>query len=118
VYLADYGPDGNEVEPRRRERLSAEALATYRSEGRRLVICGEAALKYQEILGEHQINYQPGIKAGAKNLLPLAERAWQQSHFVDPAYFEPTYIAPPNITTPKEKRPARGGTNQKKSHQP
>jgi tRNA threonylcarbamoyladenosine biosynthesis protein TsaB len=118
VYLAIYGPDLTEIEPPRREKLQPASLADYRQGARRLLICGDAALKYREELGDDRIDYRPEITAGAGHLLPLARQAWSDRSFVDPAYFEPAYIAPPNITTPKQKRPPLAGTNKKKSHQP
>lgn len=68
----------------------------------RIVLSGNGAAK----AGNAQIPKQTVIsrvmKCSAIFLAELAESAFQRADFQDIAYFEPFYMKPPNITTPRE----------------
>lgn len=65
-----------------------------------VVACGNGAEKAANILKNPAIHYHP-IPASASFLVALAEKAWQNEAFEDMASFNPLYLKPPNITTPK-----------------
>ena len=68
----------------------------------RIVLSGNGSIK----AGNAQIPEQTVIsqvtKCSATFLAPLALEAFQKVDFQDIAYFEPYYMKPPNITTPRE----------------
>ena len=68
--------------------------------GRSIVLSGNGSDKCKEVLKHPQIKYQE-IYCSASHLIPLAEKAFQQGQLADLAYFAPSYLKKPNITTPK-----------------
>ena len=42
------------------------------------------------------------IRCAAEHLAPLVTQAFNTQQFESVAYFEPDYLKPPNITTPKK----------------
>ena len=69
----------------------------------KVICCGHAAEKYKNILGKN-ILYRNQIINSAKYLLPFAIKAYKNELWSDLAYYEPNYLAPPNITISKKKK--------------
>lgn len=57
-----------------------------------VVFFGNGAEKCKEVIKHPNALFIDGVKPLAKNMLPLAERAFMQSQWQDVAYFEPFYL--------------------------
>ncbi|MCC7467340.1 MAG: tRNA (adenosine(37)-N6)-threonylcarbamoyltransferase complex dimerization subunit type 1 TsaB [Saprospiraceae bacterium] len=68
----------------------------------RIVLSGNGAVKATSATIPNQTVISNITKCSASFLAPLAEEAFQKADFQDIAYFEPFYMKPPNITTPRE----------------
>ncbi len=99
VYYAVYNKKGKCVQALNRGKLSNETLASYQ----KIVCCGHAAEKYKALMGANML-YRPQIVNSARHLLPLAIKAYKNELWADLAYYEPNYLAPPNITISKKKK--------------
>lgn len=66
-----------------------------------IIFTGDGAAKCQSLLENPYAVFFPS-EAQAKDMLPLAEAAFQQTDFLDIAYAEPFYVKAPNITKPKK----------------
>lgn len=69
--------------------------------GTRLIFSGNGMRKIQNVPGALRAVFSPVENCSAVHLAMLAERFFQASDFQEVAYFEPFYMKPPNITTPK-----------------
>ena len=69
---------------------------------RKLIFAGDGAGKCTSILSKPGTRFID-IKIDASYMMALAETAFEKRQFEDVAYFSPTYLKPPNITTPKKK---------------
>jgi len=65
-----------------------------------VVLGGNGAEKIRSGLNYEGSVFFTEIRCSAAHLLPLAERALQNTDFQPVAYFEPFYMKSPNITTP------------------
>lgn len=76
--------------------VSAEIIddQSYRDylEKQPVVFFGNGAEKCKEMIKHPNALFIDGVKPLAKNMLPLAERAFMQSQWQDVAYFEPFYL--------------------------
>ncbi len=76
--------------------VSAEIIddKSYRDylEKQPVVFFGNGAEKCKEVIKHPNALFIDGVKPLAKNMLPLAERAFMQSQWQDVAYFEPFYL--------------------------
>jgi len=66
-----------------------------------IVFAGNGAEKIKKVVDNSQFIFTD-ILCSAKHLVPLSLKAFENQQFVSVAYFEPDYLKPPNITTPKE----------------
>lgn len=66
-----------------------------------IVFAGNGADKLKTVIDSPQFIFTD-IRCAAKNLVPLAVEAFEAGIFESVAYFEPDYLKPPNITTPKK----------------
>jgi tRNA threonylcarbamoyladenosine biosynthesis protein TsaB len=107
VYLAVYDQAGRLRADVARKQLTAAFRTEVLEPGATVVFCGNAAEKYRSLFGDTEVIYAPTILPQAGALVEQARRCWEAQQFVDLAYFEPRYIAPPNITTPKKRPPHR-----------
>jgi len=71
------------------------------AKGTPIILCGNGAPKCQKILPNEGILYS-NVVCSAAHLVPLALRAFEREAFEDVAYYDPLYLKPPNITTPKK----------------
>jgi tRNA threonylcarbamoyladenosine biosynthesis protein TsaB len=68
----------------------------------RIVLSGNGAVKASNAQIPEQTVISSVTKCSATFLASLAEEAFQMADYQDIAYFEPFYMKPPNITTPRE----------------
>lgn len=66
-----------------------------------IIACGNGAPKAGDVFMGKSFEVKP-IVCSATHLVPLALEAFSRASFVDLAYYEPFYLKPPNITTPKK----------------
>jgi len=77
--------------------LQAESFAPYAEDGYRLIFSGNGSPKYREVVRFEKTVFS-GVRCSARHLIDPALRAWKDKRLVDPAYHEPFYLKPPNIT--------------------
>ncbi len=107
VFFSIFDAEANKIKALGREKLESYDLSDFYSKEKKLIFCGSAAKKYQTVLEAENIDFRPDIVNSAKNLLPLAIKAYKTGLWEDLAYYEPNYLAPPNITTSKKKQPKK-----------
>jgi tRNA threonylcarbamoyladenosine biosynthesis protein TsaB len=66
-----------------------------------VVFFGNGADKCKTTLTHPNAQFIDDIYPSAKFMIPLAEKAFKNSTFVDVAYFEPFYLKEFHTTTPK-----------------
>jgi tRNA threonylcarbamoyladenosine biosynthesis protein TsaB len=66
-----------------------------------IIGCGNGAPKALEVFSSIPFQVAPVICSAAHLILPALE-AFSKSEFADLAYYEPFYLKPPNITTPRK----------------
>ena len=66
-----------------------------------IVFSGNGAEKLKTVVDSPQFIFT-SIRCAATQLVPLAVQAYEAAKFDSVAYFEPDYLKPPNITTPKK----------------
>lgn len=103
VYYSIFNQDGVCVKPLCRGKLSDDILASYQSNKQKIICCGHAAEKYKDIISDN-ITYRSETVNSAKHLLSFAIKAYKNELWSDLAYYEPNYLAPPNITVSKKKK--------------
>lgn len=101
VYLAVFDKKGKAVAALERKKVEENSFELYTQQ---VVICGPAALKYEDTIKHSGIDYRPNIINSAQFLHPLALEAYEKEAWANLAYYEPNYIAPPNITVSKKKK--------------
>ena len=101
VYAALFDVKGNQVQAPAALTVGADTFGDWFEKGHELVFCGNGASKCQAVLSSPLAHFSSVI-CSSKHLIPLALRAFDQKHFADLAYFEPFYLKPPNITTPRK----------------
>ena len=74
-------------------------FADLRSQGRRLILCGDGAAKAHEVIGGELIDVMPSAGAVGE----LAYRKYKEQAFEDVAYFEPFYLKEATVTVSKRK---------------
>ena len=67
-----------------------------------VVFFGNGADKCKEVIKHPNAIFLDDVKPLAKNMLPLAEKAYLQGKFEDVAYFEPFYLKEFVATQPKK----------------
>lgn len=102
VFYTIFQHDLSVKQPLQRAKLTLAEL-TPLLEDHPIICCGSAAAKYEEVFETDQISYRKQ-QHDAAFLLPLCLQAWHMKDFADLAYFEPNYVAPPNITTPRKRK--------------
>ncbi|MEO1514602.1 MAG: tRNA (adenosine(37)-N6)-threonylcarbamoyltransferase complex dimerization subunit type 1 TsaB [Bacteroidota bacterium] len=97
VYTALYDHEGNCLQAAHAHILTETSFADYQAQGRQLIGCGNGARKAKQVLPETFLTLR-SPNCSASHLIPLAQRDLEGGQKVDPAYFSPQYIKPPNIT--------------------
>lgn len=99
VYAQIFDSEGRALTDVSAEVVDENTFAEWRRDGR-LVIFGNGAAKCSQVLPDAVlINVAPSVRG----LAPLAEKAFNEGHFEDTAYFEPFYLKNFVVTTSKKK---------------
>jgi len=102
VYMAFYNNEITELQEVQAKVLDKESFVQEISATEVLVFCGNGSGKFQEMTEQPNFLFLE-VVCSAQHLIPLAEEAFQKKYFESLAYFEPTYLKPPNITIAKKK---------------
>ncbi len=100
VYTALYDEQGREVMSPAAVVLHANWLDEWLQKGFAVVCCGSGSDKARPLFISPQVFFID-LRCSAQHLSPLSVEQFAQGAFVDLAYYEPFYLKPPNITTPK-----------------
>jgi len=100
VYAAGYDESGATTFNSRPIIIDENSFADILQSGHRIVLSGNGSGKCKAVLEHPQIKYKE-IYCSAAHLIPLSEEAFEQGQLADLAYFAPSYLKKPNITTPK-----------------
>ena len=99
VYTAVYNTEGQRLTDTTAEIITEESLAEWRNQTAEFIIFGSGSSKCANILNAKLIDIVPSVRGMAK----LAEQKYQESQFVDTAYFEPYYLKDFVVTTSRKK---------------
>lgn len=91
VYAAVYDRALREVRPVQADIVTADTYASYLEKGK-VVFFGDGAAKCKSVIQHPNAMFIDNIHPLAKNMFPLAERAFAQGDVKDVAYFEPFYL--------------------------
>lgn len=100
VYAALHDIEGREVTAPAAVVLHAGWLDEWLQKGFAVVCCGNGSVKARPLFVSPQVFFTD-LRCSAQHLAPLALEGFRQGAFVNLAYYEPFYLKPPNITTPK-----------------
>ncbi len=101
VYTALFDSKGNTMQMPAALSITADTFDAWFDKGHTIVFCGNGAAKCQAVLTSPLAHFSP-IICSSRHLIPLALCAFDEKNFADLAYFEPFYLKPPNITTPRK----------------
>jgi tRNA threonylcarbamoyladenosine biosynthesis protein TsaB len=101
VYTAGFDAANECISPPQAMVVEPDSFSAYLQAGHIIVLAGNGAAKCRSSLPQEGILYT-SIVCSAAHLLPLALPAFEAGRFVDPAYYSPFYLKPPNITVPKK----------------
>ncbi len=101
VYCAIYDTTNQLIHEAAALKIEGDTFDSYFKNDQSIVFSGNGAEKCKSILISEFAHFSP-IVCSAKHLIPFALQAFQNQQFADLAYFEPFYLKPPNITTPRK----------------
>lgn len=101
VYCAIFDANNQTIQEAAALKIEEATFDNYFTKGQNIIFSGNGAEKCKGILTSEFAHFN-SIICSAKHLIPLAFQAFQDQQFADLAYFEPFYLKPPNITTPKK----------------
>ncbi|HKK79722.1 MAG TPA: tRNA (adenosine(37)-N6)-threonylcarbamoyltransferase complex dimerization subunit type 1 TsaB [Phaeodactylibacter sp.] len=101
VYTAAFDATNEQLTEARPLIVEAHTFDEQIAKGTPVILCGNGAVKCQKVLPKEGIHYST-VVCSAAHLLPLALQAYEREKFEDVAYYDPFYLKPPNITTPKK----------------
>ena len=101
VYTAFYDAEMTCTLPMQPLILEEQTFAANIAAQETIVFAGNGAEKIKKVVNNSQFIFTD-ILCAAKYLAPIALKAFDNQQFVSVAYFEPDYLKPPNITTPKK----------------
>jgi len=102
VYMSFHNNKLTEIHKVQAKILDKDTFTQDISAEETIVFCGNGSPKFQEMTKQANFLFLDLVCA-AQYLVPLAEEAFRDNHFESLAYFEPTYLKPPNITVAKKK---------------
>lgn len=102
VYMSFYNSKLTELQEIQAKVLDKDTFTQDIINGQTIVFCGNGSAKFQEMTKQANFSFLD-LVCSAKHLVPLAEKAFEKNQFESLAYFEPTYLKPPNITVAKKK---------------
>jgi tRNA threonylcarbamoyladenosine biosynthesis protein TsaB len=103
VYTAIYDLNLSELAPIEAKIIDEHSFLDFANENK-LMLFGNGAQKCAQILNHPNINIISHFNCGAAGLASLAEAAYNNSDFLNLAYFEPLYLKDFVGTTPKNKK--------------
>ncbi len=101
VYTTFYDATMNCIQPMQPLILDEDTFKVALEEEKKIVFSGNGAEKIKNVIDSPQFIFTD-IRCAAKHLVSLAVAAFEAERFESVAYFEPDYLKPPNITTPKK----------------
>lgn len=69
--------------------------------GKLLIFAGDGSKKCEPVIRNPAVRFIE-VPISARQMVALAQAAWEAGAFEDVAYFSPLYLKPPNITQPKQ----------------
>ncbi|MEM6725204.1 MAG: tRNA threonylcarbamoyladenosine biosynthesis protein TsaB [Bacteroidota bacterium] len=102
VYTAVFDQQGAVLSPPHAKIIDENSFQPWVKESYTIVLSGNGAQKCRTILTNSCFIYTD-ILNEAENMATLAWKSLDQKNWSDLAYFEPSYIKPPNITVSKKK---------------
>jgi tRNA threonylcarbamoyladenosine biosynthesis protein TsaB len=102
VYAAFYNSKGEIKRDISADIITSDSYADI-LENQPVYFFGNGAEKCKTTLTHPHANYIDNLVPLAENMIPLAERAYNEKRFEDVAYFEPFYLKEFHTTTPKTK---------------
>lgn len=103
VYTALYTADGQVVLPPHPMVVDGTSFSEIFSAGKRIVFCGNGMEKCETVLNNPLSSFSGVKKCDSLQIISLAINAFLNKNFADTAYAIPTYLKPPNITSPRLK---------------
>jgi tRNA threonylcarbamoyladenosine biosynthesis protein TsaB len=91
VYTALYDAEGNCLEEPHAQVVEAHTYDDELATGR-IVFVGNGASKLKSVIESEEAGFDETLVPLAEHMATLAEKSYQESTFVDVAYFEPYYI--------------------------
>lgn len=101
VYLEMYNHGMERVQASISQILTPEFIGNLSEKGR-IIFSGSGVCKFATISTHANFKFTD-ILCSSKHLVPLSVTAFQQKNFANTAYYEPTYLKPPNITKSKKR---------------
>lgn len=101
VYTTFYDTKMTCIQPMQPLILDENTFKSELEDAKTIVFAGNGGEKIKNVIDSPQFIFT-GILCAAKHLVPLAVAAFEANLFESVAYFEPNYLKPPNITTPKK----------------
>ncbi|MEM6320541.1 MAG: tRNA (adenosine(37)-N6)-threonylcarbamoyltransferase complex dimerization subunit type 1 TsaB [Bacteroidota bacterium] len=101
VYTAFFDGKGNSLKETHALILEENTFEKQLNAANFIVFSGNGAEKLTKVKESYQFVFTD-IRCAARHLIPLSTQAFHQQNFESVAYFEPDYLKPPNITTPKK----------------
>ncbi len=71
-------------------------------ENKQMIFFGDGSEKITEVIRHKNAKFIPGYDPSAKDMIKIAETAFDKQHFEDVAYFEPFYLKDFIATVPKK----------------
>ncbi len=101
VYAAIFDQNNIAIQEAQALKIESNTFDDFFIKKQAIVFVGNGAEKCKTVLTSPFAHFR-SVVCSAKHLVPIAEQKFQQQTFEDVAYFEPFYLKPPNITTPRK----------------
>lgn len=101
VYCAIFDQNNQLVQEAQALAVESDTFDPYFQHQQQLIFSGNGAEKCKAILTNTFAQFSQ-VVCSARHLIPLALQAFEKQQFANLAYFEPFYLKPPNITTPRK----------------
>lgn len=101
VYAAVFDQNNFAIRETQAIKVELDTFDDFFAKGQTVAFAGNGAEKCKAVLTSPLAHFR-SVVCSAKHLVPIAVQKFQQQAFEDVAYFEPFYLKPPNITTPRK----------------
>ena len=102
VYCAVHNSMGQEIKGKHAKVIDETSFGTFFASNLPLIFAGNGADKCRAVLTNPRAHFLP-LRCSARHLAPLSQTDFRAGRTVDPAYFVPSYVKQPFITTPKRR---------------